>query len=62
LPLTTAAAIQTVIFVAAGSVALLADLIHNYGDGLTAIPSGIAFYLRSPRGERWAGLGVVVRS
>jgi cation diffusion facilitator family transporter len=57
--LTTAAAIQTLIFVATGSVALLADLIHNYGDGLTAIPLGIAFYLRSARGERWAGLGVV---
>ncbi len=57
--LTAAAAIQTIIFVATGSVALLADLIHNYGDGLTAIPLGIAFYLRSARGERWAGLGVV---
>src|SRR5487761_522951 len=57
--LTTAAAIQTLIFVATGSVALLADLIHNFGDGLTAIPLGIAFYLRSARGERWAGLGVV---
>jgi cation diffusion facilitator family transporter len=57
--LTAAAATQTLIFVATGSVALLADLIHNYGDGLTAIPLGIAFYLRSARGERWAGLGVV---
>ena len=55
----TTAVIQTLIFVATGSVALLADLIHNYGDGLTAIPLGIAFYLRSARGERWAGLGVV---
>ncbi|HEX3056239.1 MAG TPA: hypothetical protein VHP82_08885, partial [Gaiellaceae bacterium] len=50
--LTAAAAVQTAIFVATGSVALLADLIHNYGDGLTAIPLGIAFYLRSARGER----------
>jgi cation diffusion facilitator family transporter len=57
--LTLAAVVQTVIFIATGSVALLADLIHNYGDGLTAIPLGIAFYLRSARGERWAGLGVV---
>lgn len=57
--LTLAASVQTVIFVATGSVALLADLIHNFGDGLTAIPLGIAFYLRSARGERWAGLGVV---
>jgi cation diffusion facilitator family transporter len=57
--LTAAAIVQTIIFVATGSVALLADLIHNYGDGLTAIPLGIAFYLRSARGERWAGLGVI---
>lgn len=57
--LTAAALAQTLIFVATGSVALLADLIHNFGDGLTAIPLGIAFYLRSARGERWAGLGVV---
>jgi cation diffusion facilitator family transporter len=57
--LTLAAAAQTLIFVATGSVALLADLIHNYGDGLTAIPLGIAFYLRSARGEWWAGMGVV---
>ncbi|MGH3009900.1 MAG: hypothetical protein ACRDLM_10925 [Gaiellaceae bacterium] len=57
--LTVAAVVQTIIFVATGSVALLADLIHNYGDGLTAVPLGIAFYLRSARGERWAGLGVV---
>jgi cation diffusion facilitator family transporter len=54
-----AAAIQTVIFIASGSVALLADLIHNFGDSLTAIPLGIAFFLRSARGERFAGLAVV---
>ena len=42
------------------SVALLADLIHNFGDALTAIPLGIAFFLRSARGERWAGLAVVL--
>lgn len=58
--LTAAAAVQTVIFIASGSVAFLADLIHNYGDGLTAVPLGIAFFLRSARGERWAGLGVVL--
>lgn len=58
--LTLAAVVQTLIFLASGSVALLADLIHNYGDGLTAIPLGIAFYIRSARGERWAGLGVVL--
>jgi cation diffusion facilitator family transporter len=42
------------------SVALLADLIHNFGDALTAVPLGIAFYLRSARGELVGGLGVVL--
>jgi cation diffusion facilitator family transporter len=58
--LTAAAAVQTIIFVATGSVALLADLIHNFGDGLTAVPLGIAFFLRSARGERYAGFGVIL--
>ena len=55
-----AAAIQAIIFVASGSVALLADLIHNVGDALTAVPLGVAFVLRSARGERWAGYFVVL--
>jgi len=50
---------QVVVFVLSGSVALLADLIHNGGDALTAIPLAIAFMLRSERGERWAGYAVV---
>jgi cation diffusion facilitator family transporter len=50
---------QTVVFVASGSVALLADLIHNFGDAATAIPLAIAFALRSARAERVAGLCVV---
>jgi Co/Zn/Cd efflux system component len=50
---------QTAIFLTTGSVALLADLIHNFGDALTAVPLGIAFFLRSARGERLAGLAVV---
>jgi Co/Zn/Cd efflux system component len=50
---------QVLIFIASGSVALLADLIHNFGDALTAIPLGIAFLLRSFRGEKLAGLAVV---
>ena len=54
-----AALAQTVIFAASGSVALLADLIHNFGDALTAVPLGIAFVLRSERAERGAGLFVV---
>ena len=54
-----AAFAQVLIFIASGSVALLADLIHNFGDALTAIPLGIAFLLRSFRGEKLAGLAVV---
>lgn len=50
---------QTAIYVGTGSVALLADVIHNFGDALTAIPLGIAFFLRSFRGEKLAGLAVV---
>jgi cation diffusion facilitator family transporter len=50
---------QTAVFFASGSVALLADLIHNFGDAATAIPLAIAFALRSARAERWAGLFVV---
>ncbi len=46
-------------FLASGSIALLADLIHNFGDALTAVPLGIAFALRSPIAERRAGLAVV---
>jgi cation diffusion facilitator family transporter len=55
-----AAIVQTAVFALSGSVALLADLIHNYGDALTAVPLGIAFVLRSARGERLAGLAVVL--
>lgn len=58
--LALAAAGQVAIFVLAGSVALLADLIHNVGDAATAIPLGIAFAIRSARAERWAGLFVVL--
>jgi cation diffusion facilitator family transporter len=51
--------LQLAIFVLSGSVALLADLIHNFGDASTAIPLGIAFFLRSFRAEKLAGLFVV---
>ena len=54
-----AAVLQTLVFVLTGSVALLADLIHNFGDALTAVPLGAAFLLRSERAERVAGLLVV---
>ncbi len=60
LVLAITAAAQVVVFAASGSVALLADLIHNAGDALTAAPLGIAFALRSARAERWAGLAVVL--
>ena len=43
------AAIQGVIYVLTDSVALLADLIHNAGDALTALPLGLAFFLGSDR-------------
>ncbi len=51
---------QVAIYLASGSVALLADLIHNIGDAATAIPLAVAFLLRSERAERGAGLFVVL--
>ena len=56
--LVTASA-QAVVFALTGSVALLADLIHNFGDALTAIPLGVAFVLRSFKAEKGAGYFVV---
>jgi cation diffusion facilitator family transporter len=55
-----AAGIQIAIFVVSDSVALFADLVHNVGDALTAVPLGIAFFLHSERAERWAGYFVVL--
>jgi len=55
-----AAGAQAFVFALSGSVALLADLIHNVGDALTAVPVGIAFLLRSFRAERLAGFAVVL--
>jgi cation diffusion facilitator family transporter len=54
------ALVQGAIFILSGSVALLADLIHNLGDALTAVPLGVAFFLHSPRAEKIAGLFVVL--
>jgi len=65
------AAVQLVVVLASGSVALLADTIHNFADALTAIPIGIAFLAgrRLPnrrytygygRGEDIAGLFVLL--
>jgi cation diffusion facilitator family transporter len=53
------AAAQALVFVLSGSIALLADMIHNFGDALTAVPLGAAFLMRSERAERVAGLAVV---
>jgi cation diffusion facilitator family transporter len=50
---------QVAVFVSTSSVALLADLIHNFGDALTAVPLGAAFLLRSFKAEKRAGYFVV---
>ena len=53
------AALQVVIVVISGSVALLADTIHNFGDALTAVPLGFAFVLgrRAPTKRYTYGFG-----
>src|SRR5438094_434664 len=43
--LATTALVQLAVVLVSGSVALLADTIHNFADGLTAIPLLIAFRL-----------------
>ena len=53
------AGLQIVVFVFSGSIALLADLIHNVGDALTAVPLGAAFLMRSAVAEKYAGYFVV---
>jgi cation diffusion facilitator family transporter len=64
------AVLQAVVFWLSGSVALLADLIHNVGDAMTALPLGVAFIIgrRKPtarfaygygRAEDLAGVAVV---
>jgi cation diffusion facilitator family transporter len=46
--------LQLVVIVASGSVALLADTVHNFGDALTAIPLFLAFRLaRRPPTRRY---------
>ena len=50
---------QVAVFISTSSVALLADLIHNFGDALTAVPLGAAFLLRSFKAEKRAGYFVV---
>jgi cation diffusion facilitator family transporter len=55
------AAFQLVVVVASGSIALLADTIHNLGDAVTAVPLWIAFRLarRKPSLRFTYGLGRV---
>jgi Co/Zn/Cd efflux system component len=54
------ALIQVYVVWISGSVALLADTIHNFGDAATALPLGLAFRLarrfRAPNTSRAAGL------
>jgi cation diffusion facilitator family transporter len=59
--LAVTAALQFIVVVASGSVALLADMIHNVGDATTAIPLWIAFVLvrRPPTRVFNYGLGRV---
>ncbi|AFY54180.1 putative Co/Zn/Cd cation transporter [Rivularia sp. PCC 7116] len=39
------AIVQAAVFWLSGSVALLADIIHNVGDAMTAVPLGVAFLI-----------------
>jgi cation diffusion facilitator family transporter len=57
--LSLTAAFQVIIVLASGSVALLADTIHNFTDALTAMPLWLAFVLsRRPASQRFTyGLG-----
>lgn len=57
----TGAAVQLAVVMLSGSVALLADMIHNAADATTAIPLGIAFVLarRRPTARFTYGYGRV---
>ncbi|MGI9033880.1 MAG: cation diffusion facilitator family transporter [Acidimicrobiales bacterium] len=65
------AALQVIVVLVSGSVALLGDTVHNFADALTALPLGLAFWLgrRPPtrrytygygRSEDLAGIFIVV--
>src|SRR6267378_3685908 len=71
LVLMATATLQAVVVAVSGSVALLADTIHNFADAATAIPLGLAFWLArrgaTPRFtyglgrvEDLAGLAIIV--
>ena len=52
--LAVTAALQVVVVLVSGSVALLADTVHNFADALTAVPLAIAFWLgRRPPNRRY---------
>jgi cation diffusion facilitator family transporter len=53
------AAVQLIVLLWSGSVALLADTVHNFGDALTAVPLAAAFVIaRRPASRRFPyGLG-----
>ena len=53
------ACVQLVVVALSGSVALLADTMHNFGDAATALPLGVAFLLarRKPSERFTYGLG-----
>ena len=59
--LAATAVLQLVVVFLSGSVALLADTIHNFGDATTAIPLAIAFWLarRKPSERFTFGYGRV---
>src|SRR5262245_45757826 len=59
--LAATAALQLVVVVISGSVGLLADTIHNFGDAATAIPLGVAFWFarRKPSARFTFGYGRV---
>ena len=46
------AALQLVVVILSGSVALLADTIHNFGDAATAIPLAVAFWFARRKPSR----------
>ena len=52
--------LQVALYGLSNSVALLADVIHNAGDAMTAIPLGLAFFFHSKKGEKWAGYSIVI--
>jgi cation diffusion facilitator family transporter len=55
--LTVTAALQLVVVLVSGSVALLADTIHNFADAATAIPLAVAFWFARKQPSRRFSFG-----